>query len=127
MTEAQLRKLDDAVRLERRLPHALWATSSEAGPDYPHGIELDLDDALAMKWTMPPTGAEREHTAVRLFEDNNFVMGRLLALEAIAAFREEGDPGGVMRAWELLRSAGARDLRTHEDPITLCDDPIAIS
>jgi hypothetical protein len=59
--------------LQRRLPHALWATRSEAVPDYPRGPELDLDDALAMRSAMPPTGTEREQTAVRSFKKNDFV------------------------------------------------------
>lgn len=106
--------------LERRLPHALWQTKSEANPGYPRGIELDLDDGLALRWTVPPSGAERERAAVGRFEQNDFVTGRLLALDAIAAFREEGDPGGVVRALELLRAGGARDQRSDEDPVSLC-------
>ena len=113
--------------LQRRLPHALWAIRSEAVPDYPRGPELDLDDALAMRWAMPPTGTEREQTAVRSFKKNDFVTGRLFALEAIAAFMDEGDPGGVQRAFDLLRSAGARDLRSDDDPISLCNEPIVFS
>jgi hypothetical protein len=107
--------------LERRLPHALWRTTGSGVRErHPRGIELDLDDALALKWTLPTTGAERERDAARRFESNDFVTGRLLALEAVASFREEGDPGGVARALALLRSAGARDTRAHDDPLSLC-------
>src|SRR5262249_27217393 len=102
--------------LKRRLPHALWTTRSDAIPSYPRSPSLDLDDALAMKWVMPPTGNEREQTAVRLFNENDYVNGRLLALQAIVAFRDEGDPGGYKRCLDLLASAGARELWSHTNP-----------
>jgi hypothetical protein len=62
-----------------------------------------------------------------IVQKNDFVTGRLFALEAIAAFMDEGDPGGVQRAFDLLRSAGARDLRSDDDPISLCNEPIVFS
>ena len=92
----------------------------ERGARASRGRELDLDDALAMKFTPPPTGAERHEAAFRFFNKNDFVMGRLVALQAIAAFKEEGDPGGFKRGLDLLISAGALDLRSHIHPADLC-------
>lgn len=101
------RARDPDVRrgLERRLPHALWTTSSETPDLYPRDIELDLDDALALKRAPPSTGEARERAAAARFAKNDFVMGRLLALEAIASYKEEGDPGGFARALKLLQDA----------------------
>jgi len=47
-------------------------------------------------------------------------MGRLLALQAISLYREDGDPGGISRAFKILRDAGSRDQRSDEDPFNLC-------
>ena len=123
VTRSRLRALrspDVRAGLERRLPYALWATKSETPGLYPRRIELDLDDALALKWMPPATGEARERTATARFAENDFVMGRLLALQAIASYRDEGDPGGVARALKLLQDAGARDSRSSDDPYRLC-------
>jgi SIR2-like domain len=113
--------------LKRRLPHALWNTRAPALPSFPRRRELDLYDALAMKWTKPHTGDECEREAIRCFDDNDFVMGRLLALEAISAFREEGNPGGLQRGFDLLGSAAAGDLRSDRSPLHLCEKPIVFT
>jgi hypothetical protein len=115
------RAQDSEVRrgLERRLPHLLWKTNSTIG-QYPRGLDLDLDDALALKFTSPATGEAREQAAVACFAEDNFVLGRLLALQAVGSYLEEGDPGGYARALKLLQDAGAGDKRSYEDPFTLC-------
>jgi len=46
-----------------------------------------LDDALALKWVPPATGEARERAARARFAENDFVIGRLLALQAIASYR----------------------------------------
>jgi SIR2-like protein len=107
--------------LERRLPHALWTTGgSGARERYERDATLDLDDALALRWTAPPTGAEREQDARRRFDRNDYVLGRLMALEAIAAYREEGDPGGLSRVLQMLEAAGRHDALSGDDPLSLC-------
>jgi hypothetical protein len=113
--------------LKRRLPHGLWAARGGAVQSYHRTPVLDLDDALAMKWVIPPTGNERFQTAVRLFEVNNdFLLSRLLALQAIAAFRDEGDPRGVMRCMGLLAEIAEHDGRSDANPLVLCNEPIVL-
>ncbi|GEP61011.1 SIR2 family protein [Reyranella soli] len=121
--EKQHKDAPEVVRngLKCRLPHALWRKARfMANTRNPRNFELDLDDALAMRLVLPPTGDEREKAAIRLFGQNNFVMGRVLALEAIAAFDEEGDPGGFVRCRDLLQSMGRRDRRSGTHPLILC-------
>jgi tetratricopeptide (TPR) repeat protein len=116
------RAADPVVRsgLERRLPHYFWDTDEPAAGTFPRGMELDLDDALAMKWQAPPTGAEREQKAVRAFGQNNFVMGRIFALQAIEAYRAEGLPGGLERSYRLLQMAAEHEVRSYVQLSDLC-------
>ena len=46
--------------------------------------------------------------------------GRVFALQAIAAYRDEGAPGGVARSYGLLRKAAERETRSHIDAGQLC-------
>jgi hypothetical protein len=114
---------DPRVRrgLERHLPHALWDDSSL--PRVAGGgqrTEIELEDALALQWRRPASGKEREKAAGALIAQNDFVIGRLMVLEAIAAYRDEGNVRGCQRAYELLRSFAQRDRRSGESPLSLC-------
>jgi tetratricopeptide (TPR) repeat protein len=117
--------------LKRRLPHALWSIKAPRVDDFPHYFGLELLDALAMKRAKAQTGKELERTAARFVDDTNFVMGRVLALEAIAAFRNEGDPGGVQRSFALLDNMAQREIRSGKrsgrSPMGLCRDPIRVT
>jgi hypothetical protein len=110
--------------LERRLPHALWDIEAPRMDDFPRQYALDLFDALAMKRQKPQSGEELERTAIGLVKETNFLMGRLLALEAISAFRDEGDPAGVNRCFALLTAMASRDARSVRSPMALCREPI---
>ncbi len=61
-------------------------------------------------------GSEREQLAHTFMQDGNLVMARLVALEAIAAYRYEGLPGGFKSAVHLLHQIGALDRRSGESP-----------
>lgn len=111
--------------LHRRLPHGLWASKLKAIPvARARDPALDVDDALALKWNRPATGEEREGAARSLFAANNFVIGRVLAFEAIAAYREDGNFRGANRAWDLLESAARQERRSGYAAIKLCQEPI---
>ena len=118
---ASPRAKDPKVRagLERRLPHGLWDSPNPSRADI-GSPDLYLHDALAMNWKRPPTGSEREQLARTFLRDGNLVMARLVALEAIAAYRYEGEPGGIESALHLLQDIGARDRRSGESHLSLC-------
>ncbi len=108
---------DPRVRagLEQRVPHVLWSSNWTAPMAGSRSVLLELDDALALKWMPPPSGFERERAASARFAQDDFVMGRVLALLAVSAYRDEGDPGGMKRAATILRDAGDHDSRPAED------------
>ena len=102
------------------MPHAQWSTEIPTPDPIPRSFALDMDDALALRWVSPPTGAAREQAAEQRFEQDDYVMGRLLALQAIALYRENGDEAGEDSALDRLHRAGTEELRSREDPYSLC-------
>jgi hypothetical protein len=125
---ADPRASDARVRngLLHRLPHALWGSKDPLAVNPPRDFALVMFDALSMNWTKPPTGHGLERAARSAFDDGNFVIGRLLAHEAIATYREEGDTEGTNRCLALLESAAEQDNRSWLDPYGICEELHAV-